>query len=104
MTTREVLDALAKVGAARRGQITEQWYTVKDKGGTQRKQGPYYVWTWSDQGKKHTARIQAKDIERARMEIKKGKDAERLINELWRNLETVATGTKKKMPGMNKSR
>lgn len=104
MTTREILDALAKVGAARRGQITEQWYTLKGRDGTERKQGPYYVWTWSDQGQKHTARIPAKYIERARAEIKKGKDVEQLINEFWRNAEAAATGAQKKTPGMNKSR
>ncbi len=104
MTTREILDALAKVSEARRGQITEQWYTTKGQDGTKRKQGPYYVWTWSDQGKKHTARIPAKYIERARAEIKNGKDVERLINEFWRNAEAAATGAQKKTHGTKKSR
>ncbi len=99
MTTREILDALAKVGSARRGQISEQWYTVKGKDGLERRQGPYYVWTWCEQGCKHTARIPACDIEKARTEIDKGKDAQRLINEFWRNAEATALRTEKKSLG-----
>lgn len=104
MTTHEILDALAKVGAARRGQISEQWYTVKGKDGRDCRQGPYYVWTWSERGRKHTARIPARDIEKARTEIEKGKDVQLLINAFWRNAEAVAQGTEKKTPGTNRSR
>lgn len=104
MTNREVLDALAAVGAARRGQISEQWYRVKGKDGQERRQGPYYVWTWCEQGRKHTARIPARDIEKARAEIQKGKDVERLVNEFWRNAEAAAQGAEKKTTGTDRSR
>lgn len=104
MTKNEVLEELAKVGAARRGQISEQWYTVKGKDGQQRRQGPYYVWTWCEQGKKHTARIPARDIEKARAEIEKGKDVERLVNEFWRNAEATAQRDEKKTAGMVRSK
>ncbi len=96
MTIAEVLDALSKVESARRGQITEQWYRVVGKDGQERKQGPYYVWTWSDQGQKHTARIPASEIERARVQIEKGKEVEGLMNALWRSLEATAVDDEKK--------
>lgn len=99
MTTKEVLTALAGVGAARRGQITEQWYSVKDKNGEQKKQGPYFVWTWYDQGVKHTARIPAKEIEKARGEIERGKNVEQLMAEFWRNAEAAAKDPEKKTLG-----
>lgn len=96
MTIAEVLDALSKVKSARRGQITEQWYRAVGKDGQQSKQGPYYVWTWSDQGNKHTARIPASEIERARVQIEKGKEVEGLMNALWRKLEAAASEGEKK--------
>lgn len=104
MTKREVLDAMEGVGSARRGQITEQWYTVTGKDGQEKKQGPYFVWTWYDQGKKHTARIPAREIEKARIEIEKGKEVEELMNAFWRNVEATAVGGEKKRRGMSRSR
>lgn len=102
MTTQEVLSALNEVGTARRGQITEQWYTGVDKNGVERKQGPYYVWTWYDQGMKHTGRIRANEIEKARSEIEKGKQVEHLMQEFWRNAETAARKSEKKTIAINR--
>ena len=104
MTSGEILGAMAKVGAARRGQITEQWYKVEGKDGRERKQGPYFVWTWYDQGKKHTARIPAKEIEKARSEIENGKRVEELMNKFWRHLEASAVKVEKKRSGTNRSK
>ena len=90
MTQSDILDALSKVGAARRGQITEQWYTVKAADGTERKQGPYYVWTRYDGGKKRTSRVRCAEVGRARCEIEKGREIDRLVGEFWRNAEAEA--------------
>ena len=96
MTQSEILDTLSKVGAARRGQITEQWYTVKAADGTERRQGPYYVWTRYDGGKKLTSRVRGLEADRARREIEKGRDIDRLVGEFWRNAEAEAEGAAEK--------
>jgi len=104
MTTQEILDGLAAVGAARRGQITEQWYAVKGADGRERRQGPYYVWTRYDDGKKLTSRVSREETERAFGEIGRGREMGRLIGELWRNAETLAEGAQKKTAGAAKSK
>jgi len=97
MKQMDVLEALAKVGAARRGQISEQWYKTKNRDGGEKMLGPYYVWTHYDAGVKHTARIPAREIEKARSEIERGKEVSRLMDDFWRNAESVAVEEKKRL-------
>lgn len=75
----EILGKLAAIGPARRGQLTEQFYTVIGKDGKQRKQGPYYVLTWSDNGEKKTKRISEENVARVREELRTGKEMDELI-------------------------
>lgn len=96
MTIDEIFDRLAALGPARRGQITEQWYEKTGKDGKARRQGPYYVWTWYDGGKKFTERVPASDIARAREELARGREADELFREFFRAKETEARGESQK--------
>lgn len=96
MTQSEILESMSKIDAARRGQITEQWYTVRGGDGTERRQGPYYVWTRYDGGEKRTSRVRGTEVERARRELEKGRELDRLVGEFWRNAEAEAAGTAEK--------
>jgi (2Fe-2S) ferredoxin len=96
MTKSEIVNALSKVCTARRGQITEQWYTVKLKDGTEHKQGPYYVWTYYDRGVKHTKRVKANDVQRVKQELAAGKEVEQLISAYWSEVESNTQNEEKK--------
>ena len=103
MSLEEIIVKLSEIGPVRRGQITEQWYTVTDKKGKSRKQGPYYVWTWSDDGEKHTERISAEDINKVRDEIDRGKEVSELFREFFRQKESEARGEVQKKTTCRKS-
>lgn len=94
----DILGELASLGSLRRGQLTEQTYTVRGKDGKPHKQGPYYVLTWSDGGKKNTKRIPAADVPAVREEIARGKIAQNLINDFFRAKEAEADSPSKKKP------
>jgi hypothetical protein len=96
MEQREVLAALGKIGAARRGQISEQWYRVPGREGRTHRRGPYYVWQRSVDGKKVSERVPREEVVRARVEIEQGKEAAQLIGQFWANAEAAAV---KKTPG-----
>ena len=95
-TSSAILGDLAAMGPLRRGQLTEQAYTVRGKDGKPHRQGPYYVLTWSDGGKKMTRRIPADDVARVREELSRGKEAQELVGEYFRAKEAEADGPSKK--------
>lgn len=96
-TVSEIIGKLAAIGPARRGQLTEQSYTVTGRDGKPRKQGPYYVLTWSDGGEKRTKRIPASEVERVREELRAGKEIDELILSYRRAKEAEAdAGIQKK--------
>lgn len=93
----EIIGRLAAIGPARRGQLTEQTYTVAGKDGKTREQGPYYVLTWSDGGEKKTRRIPASEVGRVREELRAGKEIDALILSYRRAKEAEAdAGVQKK--------
>jgi hypothetical protein len=90
MEQSEVLAELGKIGAARRGQLSEQWYEVTGKDGEVRKTGPYYVLARCAAGKKTFARVPREEAARVREELERGKAAAALIGEFWANAEALA--------------
>lgn len=101
-TVSEIIGKLAAIGPARRGQLTEQSYTVTGKDGKPRKQGPYYVLTWSDGGEKRTKRIPASEVERVREELRAGQEIDELILSYRRAKEAEAdAGIQKKTTRRN---
>ena len=92
MTVDEILGKLAAIGPARRGQITEQWYEKAGKNGKRKRQGPYYVWTRYDDGRKITERVPAADIDRAKDELARGEEVNELFREFFRAKEAEACG------------
>lgn len=100
-TSAEILGDLAAIGPLRRGQLTEQLYSVKGKDGKLHSQGPYYVLTWSDGGKKNTRRIPASDVPAVRGELARGKTAQDLVREYFRAKEAEADAPSKKKTRKN---
>ena len=96
MSVDEILGKLATIGPARRGQITEQWYDKIGKNGKKKRQGPYYVWTRYDDGKKITERVPAAEIDRARDELARGEEINELFREFFRAKESEACGDSQK--------
>jgi len=90
MQQSEVLMELGKIGAARRGQLSEQWYEVMGKDKKVRKTGPYYVLARCVDGKKTFARVPREEVARVREELERGKAAAALIGEFWANAEALA--------------
>ena len=95
MEQREVLIRLGAIGAARRGQISEQWYESKARDGKVRRTGPYYLWQRFVNGKKISERIPREEANRALEELQRGKEATELISQFWTNAEAAAETLKK---------
>ena len=95
-TSSEILGDLAALGTLRRGQLTEQTYSVKGRDGEAHRQGPYYVPTWSDGGEKRTRRVPAGEAPDVREEIARGKEAQALVREYFRAKEAEADAPSKK--------
>lgn len=90
MEQSEILMRLGKIGAARRGQLSEQWYEVTGKDGKIRKTGPYYVLARCVEGVKTFARVPRDEAARVKEELERGKAAAALINAFWTNAEALA--------------
>lgn len=97
MEQHEILSELGKVGAARRGQISEQWYTVHGSDGKPRRTGPYYVWASCVDGKKRSVRISREEAPRALAELERGRKVSALFRQFWENAEAQAEGKKKRL-------
>jgi len=90
MEQSEILMQLGKIGAARRGQLSEQWYETTGKDGKIRKTGPYYVLARCVEGVKTFARVPRDEAARVREDLARGKAAAALISEFWANAEALA--------------
>lgn len=95
MEQREVLMRLGTIGAARRGQISEQWFESKGRDGKVRRTGPYYVWQRFLDGQKISVRIPREEANRAQEELRRGKEATALISQFWTNAEAATVALKK---------
>jgi hypothetical protein len=90
MEQSDVLAKLGKIGGARRGQLSEQWYEAKKKDGEIRKTGPYYVLARCVDGKKTFTRVPRDEVGRVKEQLVRGKEATALISEFWANAEALA--------------
>ncbi len=77
-----ILERMAAITRLRRGSVTEQYYTKRNKDGLESLQGPYYVWSHCRDGKRRTDRIRADQIIRVRKQIANYKELKRLFEEL----------------------
>lgn len=85
-----VLDQLMSIDAARRGQLSQQYYVVKSADGRSKKQGPYYVWQRSVKGQKRSVRIPRDQVSRVKAELERGGEVGAILDELWDVLEQSA--------------
>jgi hypothetical protein len=99
MNQHEILTELGKIGAARRGSISEQWYRSQGKDGGVRQNGPYYIWQRTVRGEKRSVRVSREDVARARAELERGQAACELIEQFWVNAEAAAEVPKKRAAG-----
>jgi hypothetical protein len=79
MDQHEVLHQLGEIGAARRGQISEQGYESAGRNGKPHRTGPYYVWQRFLEGEKVSIRMPREEAPRALAELAQGREAEALI-------------------------
>jgi hypothetical protein len=85
-----LLEQLVTIDGARRGQLSEQYYSRQTADGRTVRQGPYYVWQRYVNGKKCSVRIPPEQIERVEQEIENGRQVQELLDELWEVLEQTA--------------
>jgi hypothetical protein len=86
----EVLEELRAMDGARRGQISEQYYTRKTAEGRKVRQGPYYVWQRWVKGKKVSARIKPQDVKRVKADLERGHAVEEIFEAYFTLLEEAA--------------
>ena len=93
----DTIERILSLGAARRGQLSEQFLKGRRKDGTEVLRGPYYVLQWYEGGKKRSARIPKDQVPRIREELergKRGRQVEGLLREaeeaLWKELADPA--------------
>jgi len=84
------LNKLMAIGAARRGQLSEQYYERKAADGTVRRTGPYYVWQRWVNGRKQSVRVPAETIEQVKADLARGRQAQDIFDELFAVMEQTA--------------
>ena len=84
------LERLMAIDGARRGQLSEQYYTRRSVDGRTVRQGPYYVWQRYVKGKKHSVRVNRDQIARVEAELERGDEVDSILDELWAVLEQSA--------------
>ncbi len=85
------LAELMAIGSARRGQLSQQYYTHKNKGGRTVKTGPYYVWQRYINGKKHSVRIRPEQVEQVKADLRTGRDVQAVFDDLFSIFEESAS-------------
>jgi len=84
------LDRLMAIDAARRGQLSRQYYARKRADGGSKKQGPYYVWQRYVKGQKRSVRVPRDQVARVEAELERGEEVDGILDELWDILEQSA--------------
>ena len=84
------MERLMALDTARRGQLSTQYYTRRVANGRVVRNGPYYVWQRYVKGKKCSVRVSSEQIERVQADLKRGLEAEAVIEELWTVLEQTS--------------
>ena len=85
------LAELMAIGSARRGQLSQQYYTYKNKNGRTVKTGPYYVWQRFINGKKHSVRIRPEQVEQVKTDLRTGHDVQAVFDDLFAIFEESAS-------------
>ena len=86
----EVLEQLSAMDSARRGQISEQYYTREAADGRTVRQGPYYVWQRWIKGKKVSARVKPEDVDRVKADLERGREVEEIFETYFTLIEEAA--------------
>ena len=84
------LERLMAIDGARRGQLSQQYYTRKKADGQTVRQGPYYVWQRYVKGRKRSVRMNRDQIDRVEAELERGREVDAILDELWTILEERA--------------
>lgn len=84
------VDRLMAMDGARRGQLSEQYYTRKMADGRSERQGPYYVWQRYVKGRKQSVRVPRDQADRVKAELLRGEEVSTLVDDLWDVLEQLA--------------
>jgi len=87
------LQRLLAIDSARRGQLSKQYFTRTHADGRTVRQGPYYVWQRSVNGRKRSVRIPSSQIQRVQAELDRGREVQALLDEWWGILEQNASAT-----------
>lgn len=85
-----IIEQLASIGSARRGQISEQYYKRKAADGSERRTGPYYVWQRWVNGRKHSVRVPPEEIEQVQADLAQGRKMQALMEKLFSAVEQNA--------------
>lgn len=81
---------LKALGSARRGQLSKQFFSRKDSKGKTVRQGPYYVWQRSVNGRKVSVRIPPAQVDQVRADLQRGKQVQAIFNSLFEAMENSA--------------
>lgn len=79
---KELLKQICKLKDMRKGSVTEQYYELEQEDGTKRRQGPYFLYSYKEQGQSKSARIPPSVAHRYQDQIGQFRDFERLCSEL----------------------
>ena len=90
----EVLEQLRTMDRARRGQLSEQYYTRQTAGGRTVRTGPYYVWQRWVKGKKVSARIRPEDIDEVQADLQRGRAVQEILDAYFSLMEEAASAQK----------
>jgi len=86
-----VLARLTRIGSARRGQLSEQYFTRKNAAGRTVRHGPYFVWQRYVNGRKHSVRVPRAHVARVRADLERGQEVHALVDDLFLALEQAAS-------------
>jgi hypothetical protein len=84
------VERLMAIDAARRGQLSQQYYDRRSADGRTTQQGPYYVWQRYVRGQKRSVRVPRDQVARVEAELERGEEVDALVEDLWDVLEQAA--------------
>lgn len=86
----DALEQLRAMDSARRGQLSEQYYTRQTADGRSVRTGPYYVWQRWVQGKKVSARVRPEDLDRVQADLQRGRAVDEIFEAYFTLMEEAA--------------